>query len=52
MIFGLHKNRTLYRLAEEVDGRQSGHKDKAGDDDVDILIRPNGDVRVENRETI
>ncbi len=30
-------------------GRVNGHKDEAGDDDVDILIRSNGTVRVEYR---
>jgi len=31
-------------------GRKNGHKDKAGDDDVDILIRANGKVVVKYRE--
>lgn len=30
-------------------GRIPGHKDKAGDDDVDILIRPDGEIVVEYR---
>ena len=30
-------------------GRQNGHRDPSGDDDVDILIRSNGTVRVEYR---
>jgi competence protein ComEC len=30
-------------------GRISGHKDKAGDDDVDILISPDGEIVVEYR---
>ncbi len=30
-------------------GRKPGHKDKAGDDDVDILIRPDGKIVVEYR---
>jgi hypothetical protein len=30
-------------------GRISGHKDPAGDDDVDILIRPNGEIVVDYR---
>ncbi len=30
-------------------GRISGHRDKAGDDDVDILIRPSGEIVVEYR---
>jgi beta-lactamase superfamily II metal-dependent hydrolase len=32
-------------------GRISNHKDNAGDDDVDILIRPDGDVLVEYRDS-
>ena len=30
-------------------GRKNGHTDKAGDDDVDILIRSNGEIVVEYR---
>ena len=30
-------------------GRIAGHKDQAGDDDVDILIRPDGEIVVEYR---
>lgn len=32
-------------------GRIAGHKDKAGDDDVDILIRPDGEVLVSYRSS-
>ncbi len=31
--------------------RISNHKDKAGDDDIDILIRPNSEIVVEYKDS-
>ena len=33
-------------------GRVAGHSDPVGDDDVDILLRPDGSVEVKYRQTL